>query len=250
MIDTLRRTRLLWPTVMTALAVPMLLGLGKWQLDRREWKEGLIAALNERVNAQPVDVGSAYTATYAPPHDSVGYEYIRVRAKGRFHHDKERYYYAPDQQLGPGFHVYTPFEMSTNRAIVFVNRGYVPESLKDPDKRRDGQVDGDVEVTGLLRGPGTQETFTPDNDAARNLWFWRDYYGMFRSAFANTERPHMPVFIDAEGEAPGGWPKGGTTLVKLPNRHFEYAITWFGLAAVLAVIFATYAAGRLRSENN
>jgi surfeit locus 1 family protein len=235
---------------MTALSVPILLGLGKWQLDRKAWKEGLIAAIEERLVAKPVDVGSAFTATYAPPHDAVGYEYIRVRAKGRFHHDKERYYYAPDQQMGPGFHVYTPFEMSPNGTILFVNRGYVPEHLKDPAKRSQGQVDGEVEVTGLLRSPGVQETFTPDNDVAGNLWFWRDYYGMLRSAFENTERPQMPVFVDAEGEAPGGWPKGGATLVKLPNRHLEYAITWFGLAAVLLAVFATYAAGRLRGKNN
>ncbi len=63
---------------------------------------------------------------------------------------------------------------------------------------------------------------------------------MFASAFENTERPYIPVFVDAEGEAPGGWPKGGVTRVNLPNRHLEYAITWFGLAGALAAVFAAY----------
>jgi surfeit locus 1 family protein len=56
----------------------------------------------------------------------------------------------------------------------------------------------------------------------------------------------LPLYIDAEAAAPGGWPKGGATELKLPNRHLEYALTWFGLAAALAAIFVMYASGRLR----
>ncbi len=81
---------------------------------------------------------------------------MRVKARGRFHHDKERYYYAPDQQRGPGYHVYTPFEIAGNGAIVFVNRGFVPEQLKAPEQRQAGQVAGEVEVTGLLRATGKE----------------------------------------------------------------------------------------------
>ena len=33
--------------------------------------------------------------------------------------------------------------------------------------------------------------------------------------------------------AAGGWPKGGVTRLELPNRHLEYALTWYGLAAAL-----------------
>ena len=140
----------------------------------------------------------------------------------------------------------TPFEIAGNGAIVFVNRGFIPEQLKAPEQRPAGQVAGEVEVTGLLRRPEKRQMFTPDNDVAHNLWFWRDFSGMFASAFENTERPYIPVFVDAEGEAPGGWPKGGVTLVNLPNRHLEYAITWFGLAGALAAIFAAFVAARLR----
>jgi surfeit locus 1 family protein len=248
MLTTLRDSRLLWPTIMTVLALPMLIGLGVWQLQRKAWKDGLIAAIAERTKQGPSDLKNAYSATYAPPYEKVGFEYMRVTARGRYHHDKERYYYAPDPVRGPGYHVYTPFEISGNGAIVFVNRGYVPEQFKAPDQRQAGQVAGEFEVTGLLRGPETKQTFTPDNDRARNLWYWRDFSGMFRSAFENTERPYIPVFVDAEGDAPGGWPQGGVTRVDLPNRHLEYAITWFGLAGALAAVFAAFVMGRLRGE--
>jgi surfeit locus 1 family protein len=54
------------------------------------------------------------------------------------------------------------------------------------------------------------------------------------------------VEVDATPN-PGGWPKGGQTIVTLPNDHLQYAITWFLLAAALVVIYFAYhrARGRL-----
>jgi surfeit locus 1 family protein len=71
---------------------------------------------------------------------------------------------------------------------------------------------------------------------------------MIAAAYPAQLRPAkvIPLFVDAEGTAPGGWPKGGVTALILPNRHLEYALTWFGLAAALAAIYATYAVGRFR----
>ncbi len=80
-----------------------------------------------------------------------------------------------------------------------------------------------------------------------NLWYWRDLDGLFQAAFGAGDRvSRAPFFVDAEAPAPGGWPKGGATRLELPNRHLEYAITWFGLAAALAAVFAAYAVPRLR----
>jgi surfeit locus 1 family protein len=58
----------------------------------------------------------------------------------------------------------------------------------------------------------------------------------------------VPFIVDAEAEPapPGGFPKGGTTRLELPNRHLEYALTWYGLAAALVVIFAAFAITRWR----
>ncbi|MGQ0672176.1 MAG: SURF1 family protein [Hyphomicrobium sp.] len=242
MLSTLRDKRLLWPTAMTVLALPILLALGSWQLDRLAWKEGLIASIAERVSQPPIGLGEANRRFL----DTGEAEYVRVRARGRFHHDKERYLYAPDPDRGPGFQVITPFEVAGDGAILFVNRGWVPDALKEPALRAAGQAAGEVEVTGLLRRPESPGAFTPDNDPVRNLWYWRDFSGMFKASFENTERPYIPMFLDAEAGPPGTWPQGGTTRVALPNRHLEYAITWFGLAGALAAVYAAYVAGRLR----
>ena len=56
----------------------------------------------------------------------------------------------------------------------------------------------------------------------------------------------LPFFVDAEAEPapPGGWPRGGVTRLELPNRHLEYALTWYGLAAALVGVFLAFAAAR------
>ena len=189
---------------MTAAAIAILLSLGKWQLDRRAWKEALIAAIEARTKEEPVDLLSAYSATYQ---SDLGFEYMRVKARGRFHHDKERYFYAPDPELGPGYHVYTPFEVAEGGGILFVNRGYVPEALKSADRRPQGQLDGEVEVTGLLRAPGQQGFFTPDNDPTRNLWYWRDLYGLLASAFGDASQPHIARFSTRKAPPPAAGPR-------------------------------------------
>lgn len=240
------RVRSLVPAAaMTLLALAILLGLGFWQLERKAWKDNLLATIAARTTEQPVDLLGAYSATHE---NELGFEYMRAKVRGRYVHDKERYFYAPDPQLGSGYHVYTPLEIAGTTAVVFVNRGFVPEDLKDPAKRPQGQLDGEVEVVGLLRAPGKKGTFTPDNDAKANLWFWRDYAGLFASAFTGEDRTPIAAFLDAEGAAPGGWPKGNATLVDLPNRHLEYALTWFGLAGTLLAIFGAFAWTRVRES--
>jgi surfeit locus 1 family protein len=244
MLATLRGRRLIWPTVMTGLGVAALVSLGNWQLDRKAWKEDIIARIGARTTAPPVGLAEANDRVRA----GGDAEYLRVVARGRFLNDKERYFYAPDPELGPGYHVYTPFEVAGEGAVLFVNRGFVPEALKAPEARKAGQLGGEVEVTGLVRMPGKKGFFTPDNDPKSNLWFWRDFAGLLRSVFADAERATIPLFLEAEAAAPGGWPKGGATRLEIPNRHLEYALTWFGLAAALLAVFAAYAASRARSE--
>jgi surfeit locus 1 family protein len=58
----------------------------------------------------------------------------------------------------------------------------------------------------------------------------------------------LPYWIDADArpEPPGGFPKGGVTRLDLPNRHLEYAITWYGLALTLIGVYLAFAASRLR----
>jgi surfeit locus 1 family protein len=246
MLPRLRQAGLVWPTVFAAGALAVLVGLGTWQLQRKAWKDGLIAKIAERIGADPMSVAQVERI------GSTGgdVEYLHVAAKGRFHHDKERYLYAPAKS-GLGWHVYTPLEVAPSR-IVWINRGFVPDERKAPATRPGGQVPGEAEVRGVVRAPAHKAMFTPDNDASRNLWYWPDGPAMTASAFTGAPVEAAPFLIDADAQPapPGGLPQGGATRVDLPNRHLEYAVTWYGLALTLIGVYGAFAVGRLRPSRS
>jgi surfeit locus 1 family protein len=242
MLARLRGAGLVWPTAFAAAGLAVLVGLGTWQLERKRWKEGLIARIAARVHTVPVPLARVEELR----RNGGDVEYMHVTAAGRFHHDKERYLYVPAAS-GLGWHVYAPLEIAPAR-FLWVNRGFVPDARKDPATRRAGQVAGDVEVRGLVRMPAARRWFTPDNDPARNVWHWPDLTAMQASAFGEGGTA-VPVTIEADAEPapPGGLPRGGVTRLALPNRHLEYALTWFGLALTLVGVWAAFAISRLRA---
>src|SRR4051812_13016512 len=48
-----KRSGLLWPGILTLLALALFIGLGTWQVERKLWKEKLIETLNTRITAPP-----------------------------------------------------------------------------------------------------------------------------------------------------------------------------------------------------
>ncbi len=117
-------------------------------------------------------------------------------------------------------------------SLVLVNRGFVPGSRKDPATRQEGQVSGPVEVVGLLRLTEPGGAFLRANDPGRDRWYSRDVAAI---AAAKGLPDTAPYFVDADAAPnPGGLPIGGLTVVAFPNNHLVYAITWYGLALMLA----------------
>jgi surfeit locus 1 family protein len=240
-LNTAGTRGLLWPTLMMLAGLAVLLALGTWQLERKAWKEGLLDAIASRTHLAPISLDEALRRWKA----GEDLEYARVRVRGTFSHDKERHLFMVEAD-GPGMHVYTPLTTASG-AVVLVNRGYVPIGLRDRSLRRAGLVEGEVEVVGLIRAPGRAGLFTPANDIARNLWYWRDLAGMSQSVLGAQAPSIVPFFVDAEVAAGSDWPRGGVTRLTLPNRHLEYALTWFGLAAALIAVYFAFVLSRRRS---
>ena len=221
-----------WPTVWSVPALLLLLGLGAWQIQRLSWKEDLIARRTAAVAAPAVPAPQT-------PDEARRLEFHHVFADGVFLHAKEIYLGA---SVGPGtvgYRVLTPLEEPGGQ-IVFVDRGYIPQELRNAKKRPSGQIPGRVSVAGLLRVPpaGRPNWFLPDNRPDRTDWFWIDLGAM---AAADKLERVAPFYIEADATPnPGGWPKGGFAGLDLPNRHLQYAITWFSLAVVLIVIYVLH----------
>jgi surfeit locus 1 family protein len=234
------RSRILRAGAAAAIGVAILVGLGTWQLERLSWKETLVARVAQRMAADPAPV---------PPRaewsalDLDAWTYRRVRAEGAFDHAREARVYVnlsdPHGPFrGPGYFVLTPLALRGG-GTVLVNRGFVPEGLSDPARRPDGQPKGEVEIVGLLREPEGRNLFTPADDRAKRLFFARDPSAI---AAALGLADAAPFTIDADATPnPGGLPQGGETRIAFPNRHLEYALTWYGLAGALVAVFLAFA---------
>lgn len=211
----------------------ILLGLGTWQMQRLHWKEGLLQTIDQRTHSAPrqlADVEKEFDA-------SGDVDYTPVTVSGTFLHSGERHFYAT-WDGDAGFNVYTPLALDDGR-VVLINRGFVPYDLKDVAKRLRGQVAGRVTVTGLARNPlpAKPSIMLPDNDVAKNIFYWKDRDAMAASAGLPAGAVLVPIFIDADKTPnPGGLPVGGVTIIDLPNSHLQYAFTWYGLAAALAAV--------------
>jgi surfeit locus 1 family protein len=222
------------PGLIVAIGVVfvILLSLGTWQLYRLQWKEHLLAEIEARRHAPPATLAEVEEKAKA----GTDVDYLPVTVSGSFEHAHEQYFFATNEG-DVGYHVYTPLVLADGR-IVFVNRGFVPEALKDPAKRAEGQAIGPATVTGLARArlDAKPSWAVPDNEPAKQLYFWKDLEAMA----ANVAVPQgklVPFFVDADATPnPGGWPRGGVTQLDLPNNHLSYAFTWYGLAAVLLVV--------------
>src|ERR1051326_572665 len=230
--------RPLWSfTAVMALLFAGMTALGAWQLERLQWKLGLIAAVNRNLAAPPVMLDRVLAL---PPEAA---QYHRVALTGRFDHAHEAYVFTTGPDGAPAYHVLTPFLLGHGRALL-VDRGYVPARLRDPKTRAAGEVAGEGRIVGVWRIPDPPGPFTPSPDPSHRHWHFRDLASI---AKANHIPLAAPALVEADAAPnPGGWPRGGQTVVAFRNEHLQYAITWFAMAAIVLGGWIAYHVSRGR----
>ncbi|KAB2901350.1 MAG: SURF1 family protein [Burkholderiaceae bacterium] len=225
--------------VLALAGIALFLGfaaLGAWQVQRRAWKLDLIERVTQRLHAAPVSL--------PPPSDwprinAAGHEYLPVRAQGRWLPSKTVLTQATTE-LGAGFWVVTPLQMADGSQVL-VNRGFIPQEqrLQWQDAPAAPEGDAPVAVLGLLRMSEPGGGFLRTNDPAGQRWHSRDVAAI---ASAQGLDHAAPFFIDAgipdaAASAPpaaAAWPRPGLTVVRFHNSHLVYALTWWGLALMVA----------------
>lgn len=206
-------TRLIFPLLMAIVGCAVLLALGVWQVQRLSWKEAAVTAIAARIADVPVDV----PASPSPTVD----KYLAVRAAGNL--PGQELYVLTSRDGRPGYRVIAVLETAGRR--VMADLGFIGLDAENPLR-----MVQDVIIRGHLHWPDEADSWTPSPEA--DLWFARDVPAM--AAALGTE----PVLIIVAEMSPS---IADLTLLPIdtddiPNDHLGYAITWFSLAFVWAIM--------------
>ncbi|MBL8791398.1 MAG: SURF1 family protein [Rhizobiales bacterium] len=213
-----------WPILLAAaIGLAILLSLGAWQVKRLSWKEGLIAAIDRALAAEPVSLAQALAK--AEP------DFTKVTVTGEFTGPALRRLAVVNG--GPGWEIVQGF-VTPEGSRLLVSRGLIRESEAVP------RSPSSLTTTGILRRHGQRGPYDADNDEAGNRWYWWDVPAMQQAVFGSADVA-TPLVLHLLPEADG---TAGLVVepprAELRNNHLGYAVTWFGLAAALVAVTAVF----------
>jgi surfeit locus 1 family protein len=200
----------------------ILISLGVWQMQRLAWKEGVLADIEERIAAAPVPL----PAELDPERDA----YLPVEVTGMLGADFLRVLVS-QKQVGAGYRIILP--MIRNEGRILIDMGFVTVADAPGLRFEEGPP---LTIVGNLQWPQETDSYTPEPDIDKNIWFARDVEAM--AAALGT----APVLVvRREASVPGGplTPLPVDTAA-IPNDHLQYAITWFSLAAIWSAMTFFY----------
>ena len=237
--------------IFTLAMVVAFVGLGIWQLQRRVDKHALIAALTERLAAEPAALPDASQwRALNPARD----EFRRVRFTASYEPAPDAMVYSSGSAVredvsGPGTWAFMPARLPGGETVV-INTGFVANTMLDraqEDRAVKPLVSGaQVILTGYLRFPEAAGALTPAEDAKKRLWFTRDHLVMARVLGWGDV---APFYVDLESPVPdSSVPKPGPLTVHLKDDHLQYAITWFGLAGAVVIAFLVWIRAQRRRQ--
>lgn len=211
----------------------VLLGLGTWQVKRLAWKEGILAEIAHAEAAPAVPLG---------PHAA---PFAKLSATGRYREDLAALYGAEvkDTPVGPelGAELIVPLERP-GADPVLVDRGWVPTSVPAPIY----WPQSPVTVDGYAHAPDRPGLLTPHDDATHRRFYALDPPAIGAALGLKRIAPFTLVALGPE--VAGRYPVPAQHLPRPPNDHLQYALTWYGLAGALVVVFVAWSRKVLRDE--
>lgn len=227
-----------WPmTVAVLLALVVLLSLGTWQARKVAPKSALLAQIEAGLSAEPMPL---------PVHvdDPSVLAYHRVSFTGTVLEREPIKVFATSLDGKSGYHVYLPVQKRHGMAVL-VNFGWVPAHLAVLPELPMGET---VEIRGVLLTSAVPGSMTPPNDPGAGQWFTANVFEMADGFGLRTkEFYHFRVVADAD-VLPGDVPLGGQVRVAIPNDHFQYALTWYGLGLGLIGVYTAFGLKRGRER--
>ncbi len=202
--------RMIWPLLFGLVGTALLLWLGVWQVERLAWKQAILADIDARIAAEPVDLPNEI--------DQNEHRYLPVTVDAEILEDEIRVL-ASLRTVGPVFRIIRVVQVGDRR--ILADMGYIRDG-----QQSDARLGGFAELTGNLYWPDELNSSTPEPDEAAGIWFARDVPMM--SEALGTE-PVMIVLREPTALPMRVTPFPVDTSA-IPNDHLSYAVTWFLLA--------------------
>lgn len=224
-----------WLTFFSILVFAALITLGTWQVQRYQWKQQLNADIAASAKSAPASLtellnqGTAEDFKYRPVKITGQYltnQQILVRGQ----------YKKSERVILYGFYVFTPFEYQTGDTIkqIMIERGFITEEAFNAPQSYNQLPPGITSINANIKLAENQGSFLPDNDMAKQIWFWRDIEAM------NTKLnlPNAEAFyLSATENTLQNFPKPTKIEIKSAVNHLSYLITWFAMAAGLLILY-------------
>lgn len=208
------------PAIMTAVMLAILLSLGVWQLQRRAWKADLLAR---------IDAAEAEPAIPMPTEPD---SFAKVRLEGHLVTDRLTRYGAEVRGNTLGAQIIVPLERPGAEPVL-VDLGWAPNDIRQPLTFPQGAIEG------FIRPPEHAGMFSGKDDPARLLFYTLDPEAIGTALGVARVAPYTLVVIGTV--APGIFPDPVLHLPRPADNHLQYAVTWFGFALTLLIIFVLYA---------
>lgn len=207
--------------------LPVLLGLGFWQLQRADEKAGELA----RVAAQRA--GGPVSLEMIDPADVSALDARLVELEGRYLPD---YPFLLDNRIlrgRVGYELLMPFEDRSGRTVI-VNRGW----LEAPPTREELPPFDTPTGTLVLRGEFHVSSSRFSSGLQATASWPRVVQAVELPAMARYLRRELyPAVVRLQAGEPGfseaEWPRVNIT----PEKHRAYAAQWFGMALALLLVF-------------
>lgn len=220
-------------TLAVAIALAILSALGVWQLRRLEWKAALLARVEalKTTPAQP----AASVLDAARRGADVDFRRVAADCPGLGGAPFLEIYSLRAGQVGSRLISACALKAGAYGTLL-VDRGFVADTISARPPS-DGSDRTPLTVTGVLRVPEPANFVTPPNEPAANRWYSRDLAAM--AAALGAPAP-APLMLMAETATNPDWKALAPAPLPadIPNRHLEYALTWFGLAGALIAVYA------------
>ncbi|MBV6632992.1 MAG: SURF1 family protein [Alphaproteobacteria bacterium] len=225
-------------TVAVLTALPVLLGLGTWQLQRLAWKTELIEVVNSRSEARPVPLPQADALNDNWNHRAVSLKGLWLAGTEQFVPAKTH-----DRELGEW--LLQVMSLEDGRSVL-VNRGWVPlcwreDTCREPDPSSEQTVEGILRL-GFQRGP-----LVPENEPDEARWFWFDIPAIEATLDIGPLLP-VVIFVHPDTDVDGVPPIPQVPSLSLRNQHLSYALTWYSLAIVMLGVYFAFGMRRGHSD--